>query len=153
MLHLLTRLLIKSSFDLYFNLFLILIFLFSKNYLEEDFIIGFLSLIILFISYFSIKELKREDLRQFRLKVKKIFRIQKKLLKTYMFFGTILLKKFIKYTKKIFFKIFRIKLKKIFFNLLLKINNLILKIIYIKIFNFNILFDLTLLTLQNINIF
>ena len=70
-----------------------------------------------------------------------------------MFFGTILLKKFIKYTKKIFFKIFRIKLKKIFFNLLLKINNLILKIIYIKIFNFNILFDLTLLTLQNINIF
>merc|ERR1712137_1070214 len=75
----------KFTFDICFNAILILVFVFNKNYLEEDLIIGLFSSIILFFIFFSLHELKKESLRELRLKIKKVYRIQNELLEMYFF--------------------------------------------------------------------
>jgi hypothetical protein len=126
-----------NLFETSFYFFLILIFVFSENYLEEDLIIGLFSLIILFFLYFIFQILKTEDIREFRLNIKKVYRIQKKLLRFYYFLGVILEEKFFFYTEKIFFFYFLIKLKKHFFSLKLRLQNLTYKQIYLKTFFIN----------------
>ena len=75
----------KFTFDICFNAILILVFIFNKNYLEEDLIIGLFSSIILFFIFFSLHELKKESLRELRLKIKKVYRIQNELLEVFIF--------------------------------------------------------------------
>jgi len=58
----------KFTFDICFNAILILVFIFNKNYLEEDLIIGLFSSIILFFLFFSLHEMKKESLRELRFK-------------------------------------------------------------------------------------
>lgn len=149
MLNIIYSLIFFVKFDLFFNLILILVFVFSKNYLEEDLIIGLFSSIILFFLFFVLKELKAEEVRQLRLSIKKVYRIQKKVLALYYFLGSIIFKNFFKYTKKITSKIFLIKLNKIFLSINLKLKNFISKSIYLKIFNFNFIAYFVLVSLQN----
>lgn len=149
MLNIIYSLIFLVKFDLLFNLILILIFAFSKNYLEEDLIIGLFSSIILFFLFFTLKELRAEEVRQLRLGIKKVYRIQKKVLALYYFLGSIIFKNFFKYTKKITSKIFLIKLNKIFLSISLKLKNFISKSIYLKIFNFNFIAYFVLVSLQN----
>ena len=154
MLIFLARIKSQLTFDILFNLSLVLIFIFSKNYLEEDLIIGIFSCMILFFLFFFLKELKARDLQLLRLNIKKAYRIQKKLLLVYYFFYTLILKKIVKYTKKITSKIFLIKLRKISFNINLKIKNFISKLIFIKIYYLNILINFVFtISLKNLNIF
>jgi hypothetical protein len=143
----------KFSFDIAFNAILILVFIFNKNYLEEDLIIGLFSSIILFFFFFSLHELKKESLRELRLKIKKVYRIQNELLEVYYFFVSTVSKFFLKYLKKITSRFFFIKLNKILFNAKLKQKKFLTKLIYLKYLNLNILNKLVLkLNLKLINI-
>lgn len=149
----LTKLASKLTFDLAFNFCLILIFIFSKNYLEEDLIIGLFSSMVLFFLFFSLKELKAEQIRQLRLKIKKVYRIQKKLLTVYYFFYATFLGRTVKYTKKITSKHFEIKLDKIFIKTNLKLKNFLSKLIFIKIYYLNLIVNLVFnFNLRNFNI-
>lgn len=144
----------KLTFDILFNIILILIFIFSKNYLEEDLIIGIFSCLIVFFLVFTLKEFKSKEVRLFRITMKKIYRIQKKILLVYYFFYLFIFKKVVKYTKKIISKFFLVKLRKLSISINLKFKNFISKLIYIKIYYFNILINLVFfLSLKNLNIF
>ena len=170
----------KFTFDICFNAILILVFIFNKNYLEEDLIIGLFSSIILFFIFFSLHELKKESLRELRLKIKKVYRIQNELLEVYYFFVSTVSKFFFKYLKKITSRFFfiklnitnnftnssqrvmkikkeysriLIKLNKILFNAKLKQKTFLTKLIYLKSLNLKILNKLVLkLSLKLINI-
>ena len=129
----------KFTFDICFNAILILVFVFNKNYLEEDLIIGLFSSIILFFIFFSLHELKKESLRELRLKIKKVYRIQNELLEMYFFFVSTVSKFFLKYLKKITSKFFFIKLNKILFNAKWKQKGFLTRLVYLKYLNLNIL--------------
>merc|ERR1712063_139816 len=133
----------KFTFDICFNAILILVFIFNKNYLEEDLIIGLFSSIILFFLFFSLHEMKKESLRELRLKIKKV----------YNFFVSAVSKYFLRYLKKITSRFFFIKLNKILFNAKLKQKSFLTKLVYLKYLNLNILNKLVLkLNLKLINI-
>jgi len=134
----------KFTFDICFNAILILVFVFNKNYLEEDLIIGLFSSIILFFIFFSLHELKKESLRELRLKIKKVYRIQNELLEMYFFFVSTVSKFFLKYLKKITSKFFFIKLNKILFNAKWKQKGFLTRLVYLKYLNLNILNKLVL---------
>merc|ERR1712173_287899 len=97
----------------------------NKNYLEEDLIIGLFSSIILFFIFFSLHELKKESLRELRLKIKKVYRIQNELLEVYYFFVSTVSKFFFKYLKKKTFLTKLIYLKSLNLKIL---NKLVLKL-------------------------
>ena len=111
------------------------------------------SSIILFFIFFSLHELKKESLRELRLKIKKVYRIQNELLEVYYFFVSTVSKFFFKYLKKITSRFFFIKLNKILFNAKLKQKTFLTKLIYLKSLNLKILNKLVLkLSLKLINI-
>ena len=96
----------KLSLDIIINLILVLFLIFSKNFLEEDLILGLFSSLTLLFAFFLFKEAKSKDLRELRLNIKKVYRIQKKLLKEYYFYYGLIQKRYFKYTKRILKKIF-----------------------------------------------
>ena len=93
---------------------------------------------------YSLHELKKESLRELRLKIKKDYRIQNELLETYYFFVSTVSKFFLKYLKKITSRFFFIKLNKILFNAKLKQKSFLTKLVYLKYLNLNILNKLIL---------
>jgi len=111
-----------------FYVFFFIEFLFSSNYLEEDLIIGLFSNIILFGIVFFIREFKSIDIRLNRKRIKLGFRIQKKLLKRYY-----------RYFRKLSLKYFFIKCMKLFLVFGLKRKFFYNKLLYIKMYFFNIL--------------
>lgn len=129
----------KINFIFIFNIIIVLLYISSQNYLEEDLIIGFCSNIILFLVLFSLKELKGVILRQVRLKVKKSFRVQKLFLRRYYFFFFKLLKVNLIYFKKLLFKYFLIKFVKLIIKINIKKIHFYSRLIFIKLFYLNIL--------------
>ena len=69
------------KFNLLCNWLIVLLFVLSKNCLDEDFILGLLSTLIFFFIFSAMKEYNYENLRQIRKLTKKIFRFQKVSLK------------------------------------------------------------------------
>ena len=120
-----------------FYVFFFIEFLFSSNYLEEDLIIGLFSNIILFGIVFFIREFKSIDIRLNRKRIKLGFRIQKKP-KNYFFFFK-LIKRYYRYFRKLSLKYFFIKCMKLFLVFGLKRKFFYNKLLYIKMYFFNIL--------------
>lgn len=150
----LSRISNKLNFDVVLNVVLILILIFSKNYLEEDLILGLFSSIILFFIYFFFKESKSQDLRLLRLNIKKIYRVQKRLLAIYYFYYNLLQKRYLKYTKKILKKVFFLKLNKALISMNKKFKNFFSRLIFIKLLTLNILSSVLLKTnIKYLNVF
>lgn len=140
----------KITTDTFLNIFFFLIIVFSKNYLEEDLILGLFSSIVLFLIFFFFKEEKKQGLREFRLNVKKIYRIQKDLLSSYYSYYRLLQRRYFKYTKNFIKKFFLFKLSKSLMPISFKLKNFLSKLIFIKSFTLNLLINLILK--ENINI-
>lgn len=146
----LNTILSKINFIFLFNVVIILMYISSQNYLEEDLIIGFCSNMILFLIIFFLKESKDSVLKEARLKVKVSFRNQKKYLRRYYFFFFKLLKVNIIYFKKIVFQYFLIKLMKLIIKTNVKKIHFFSKLVFIKLFYLNLL---RLLFLNTLNFF
>jgi hypothetical protein len=83
----------RLGWDLVFNILLIIVYLLSASFLEEDLFIGFGSTVVLLLIFSLIKEFHAETLRQIRRRVKLAFRVQNRTLKGYFFFSAVYLKK------------------------------------------------------------
>ena len=84
----LLKLLTYFNVQLTMNIIIGIVYLFSKNSLREDFVIGVCTTLLFIFIFFFIKEYKAETLRQIRLQTKVVFRRQKLMLKFYSFFYT-----------------------------------------------------------------
>jgi len=121
------------------NIVLGILYIFSKNSLREDFIIGICTTLLFILIFFSMKEFKAETLRQIRLRTKVIFRRQKLMLKYYSFFYIKIVVVLFIYCRKTLVRYIYIKLlyrvinlsgiKRFFFN----------KILFYKIYFINLL--------------
>lgn len=125
--------------DLFFNFFLVITLIFSANFLEEDLIIGVFSTSILFVLFFFIKDLVFENIRQYRRRVKKIFRVQRDFLKRNYFIHNKIARLHFLYMKKIIFHYYFIKCLKLFINFNLKIKYFLSKVVYFKIYYLNLI--------------
>lgn len=128
----------KLNIDFCINFVLVLIYIFSDYFLEEDLIINICSNLILFFVFFVVRELKNEKIRQFRLQIKKIYRRQNDLLFMYYFYYNVIIvihfRYLIRSTILFFFKSTKFQLvmgKKIIFPLA--------RSIYIKTYYFNLI--------------
>lgn len=132
------------------NIFLIVIFLFSSNILEDSLLINLFSLIVLLSIYFIIKLSRALILRIIRKQIKLTYRIQKKFLKRCYFCFIRIIKFKAKYLKKLSKKYFFIKYKKLIIFAHLKYKFFFFKLIFFKLYFlnlankllFNISFDL-----------
>jgi len=135
----------KVTVNLVLNLSLLFVFAFFNIIIEEDNIIGCFSTLILFILFVFLKELKSETTRQLRLRTKLVFRIQKLVLKHYSFFYSIISKIHLKFMKKLTFKIIFLKFTKLDFKSKTKTIFAKTRLIFVKIYSFNLLVLLVLL--------
>lgn len=127
----------KFNLNVCINLLIVIVFVFTNSFLEEDLLIGGFSTLIFFFFFCFIKEIKSVVVREFRLKVKKVFRIQNKLLKRYYFFYRKIMKIHLKYLKKILVKNLIVKYFKVLISTNLKLNFFFSRLIYIKAYYFN----------------
>jgi len=135
------------------NIFLLVIFLFSSNILEDSLLINLFSIIVLLSIYFLIKLSRALILRLIRKQIKLTYRIQKNFLKRCYFFFIRIIKFKVKYLKNLSKKYFFIKYKKILIFAHLKYKFFYFKLIFCKLYFlnlvnkliFNISFDLIVL--------
>lgn len=144
----------KSLLLTLLNLGLIFIFNFSSNFLEEDLIIGVFSTSILFTIFFFLKDLVRENARQYRRRIKKAFRVQRDFLTRNYFIMNKIGRLHFVYMKKLIIKNYSIKCLKLYLNVTFKIKYIFSKIIYLKIYYFNIvILSILKLSFKLLNLF
>tara|TARA_Y100000588_G_C14264444_1_gene929128 strand:- start:1996 stop:2472 length:477 start_codon:yes stop_codon:yes gene_type:complete len=134
----------RLGWDLVFNILLIIVYLLSASFLEEDLFIGFGSTVVLLLIFSLIKEFHAETLRQIRRRVKLAFRVQNRTLKGYFFFFRRLFKKNLKCLKKLHVKMVLVKFYKFMFFLYRTYGNFKNKVIFLTLFIHNFLTSLVL---------
>lgn len=131
----------KVRGDVLFNVVLLVTFILSQNYLEEDVIVGLFSIINLLTIVVVIRESRSETLRQIRKRTKKVFRVQKILLRKYAYFSV--------KNHKIFNKIFYRLREKFFF---VRVIKRYIHFKYLRIFLYTNVIFMKLMVLNTITI-
>lgn len=129
----------KNLMSKLLNLVLLLMVIFSANFLEEDLIIGTFSTVVLVLIFMLFRDLISENLREYRKNIKKIFRVQRDFLKRNYFIHNKLSRLNFLYIKKIIFKYYFVKSLKLFLNLNLKVKNFLSKKTYFKLYYVNLI--------------
>ena len=124
----------KNLMSKLLNLVLLLMVIFSANFLEEDLIIGTFSTVVLVLIFMLLRDLISENLREYRKNIKKIFRVQRDFLKRNYFIHNKLSRLNFLYIKKIIFKYYFVKSLKLFLNLNLKVKNFLSNKTYFKLY-------------------
>jgi len=107
-------------------------------------------MLILFLIFFLLKESKSETLRQIRRRSKLVFRVQKIILINYSFFYSILSKTYLKCYKRLICNLIFIKFSKLYLKTVAKRMYLQTRLVFLKIFYFNLLTDLVLVSITKI---
>jgi hypothetical protein len=129
----------KNLMSKLLNLVLLLMVIFSANFLEEDLIIGTFSTVVLVLIFMLLRDLISENLREYRKNIKKIFRVQRDFLKRNYFIHNKLSRLNFLYIKKIIFKYYFVKSLKLFLNLNLKVKNFLSNKTYFKLYYVNLI--------------